>query len=94
MFNRDIDQALKLFARAISGNYMDKNWMKYQGNRNCGKAVIESINKFTKHNWFIAEQSGWNRIDMTHSNFSSEKEYTKFLLNENQKNAAKESALG
>lgn len=45
MFNRDIDQALKLFARAISGNYMDKNWMKYQGNRNCGKAVIESINK-------------------------------------------------
>jgi len=48
---------------------------------------IESINKFTKHNWFIAEQSGWNRIDMTHSNFTSEKEYTKFLLNENQKNA-------
>ena len=45
MFNRDLTQALKLFARAISGNYMDKNWMKYQGNRNCGKAVIETINK-------------------------------------------------
>ena len=45
MFNTYLEQTLKLFARAISGNYLDKNWLKYQGNRNCGKAVIENLNK-------------------------------------------------
>ncbi len=45
LFKQDVPKTLNLLARAISGNYLDKNWMKYQGNRNCGKAVFELLEK-------------------------------------------------
>ena len=45
LFKQDIPKTLHFLARAISGNYLDKNWFKYQGNRNCGKAVFELLEK-------------------------------------------------
>jgi len=36
---------LQLFARAITGNYQDKNWMSYVGNRDCGKGVLFALLK-------------------------------------------------
>lgn len=40
LFGDKTDLFLELFARAITGNYEDKNWMSYVGNRNCGKGVL------------------------------------------------------
>lgn len=40
MFGYKADIALHFLSRAIAGEYEDKNWATYLGNRNCGKGVL------------------------------------------------------
>jgi hypothetical protein len=40
MFGDKSDIALHFLSRAIAGEYEDKNWASYLGNRNCGKGVL------------------------------------------------------
>ena len=39
MYADKTDNVLHFLSRAISGNYEDKNFLLYLGNRNCGKGV-------------------------------------------------------
>jgi hypothetical protein len=39
MYGVDAELALQFLSRGISGNYEDKNFLTYIGNRNCGKGV-------------------------------------------------------
>lgn len=48
---------------------------------------LKKLNSFTKNNYTIREQWGWNRIVMTHASFQNEKDYKKYLLKENVKNS-------
>lgn len=45
LFGDKTELFLQLFARAITGNYQDKNWMSYVGNRDCGKGVLFALLK-------------------------------------------------
>jgi RNAse (barnase) inhibitor barstar len=45
LFGDKTELFLELFARAITGNYQDKNWMSYVGNRDCGKGVLFALLK-------------------------------------------------
>lgn len=48
MFGEDeTTTVLQFFARAISGNYQDKNFLSFRGNRNCGKGVLYDLFKAT-----------------------------------------------
>ena len=40
LFGKDTTKALNFLSRALSGNYEDKNWASYLGNRDCGKGVL------------------------------------------------------
>lgn len=40
LFNDKTDTALHFLSRAITGNYQDKKFATYIGNRNCGKGVL------------------------------------------------------
>ena len=40
LFGNDTNKALHYLSRGISGNYQDKNWATYTGNRDCGKGVL------------------------------------------------------
>lgn len=37
MFMENTDNVIEVFARGIAGCYYDKKWVKFTGNRNCGK---------------------------------------------------------
>ena len=39
MYGGDAELALQFLSRGVSGNYEDKNFLTYIGNRNCGKGV-------------------------------------------------------
>jgi len=43
LFGEKTDLALKFFSRAITGNYEDKNFMSYMGNRDCGKGILYAL---------------------------------------------------
>lgn len=45
LFGDKTELFLQLFARAITGNYEDKNWLSYVGNRDCGKGVLFALLK-------------------------------------------------
>ena len=47
MFGDETTKVLQFFARAISGNYQDKNFLSFRGNRNCGKGVLYDLFKAT-----------------------------------------------
>jgi hypothetical protein len=40
LFGDDTTRALNFLSRALSGNYEDKTWGTYLGNRDCGKGVL------------------------------------------------------
>ena len=40
LFGSDTTKSLHYLSRGISGNYQDKNWATYTGNRDCGKGVL------------------------------------------------------
>jgi hypothetical protein len=40
LFGNNTNKALHYLSRGISGNYQDKNWTTYTGNRDCGKGVL------------------------------------------------------
>ena len=40
LFGDNTNKALHFLSRGISGNYQDKNWATYLGNRDCGKGVL------------------------------------------------------
>jgi hypothetical protein len=46
MFGADTEKVLQFYARAISGNFEDKNFMSFSGNRNCGKGLLFDLFKF------------------------------------------------
>jgi len=46
MFGKNTDLALHFLSRAIAGEYEDKNWATYLGNRNCGKGVLYDALKY------------------------------------------------
>jgi hypothetical protein len=43
LFGDKTKLALKFFARSITGNMEDKNFMSYCGNRNCGKGILYAL---------------------------------------------------
>ena len=43
LFGEKTDLALKFFSRAITGNFEDKNFMSYMGNRDCGKGILYAL---------------------------------------------------
>jgi len=45
LFGDKTNLFLQLFSRAITGNYEDKNWLSFVGNRNCGKGVLYALSK-------------------------------------------------
>lgn len=45
MFGDETEKVLNFFARAISGNFQDKNFLSFRGNRNCGKGVLYDLFK-------------------------------------------------
>lgn len=45
LFGDKTELALKFFARAITGNVEDKNFMSYCGNRDCGKGILFALFK-------------------------------------------------
>ena len=45
MYGNNTVTALQFLSRAITGNYEDKNWASYLGNRDCGKGVQYDILK-------------------------------------------------
>ena len=46
MFDKKTDILVELLSRAITGNYEDKLWASYLGNRNCGKGVLYELLKY------------------------------------------------
>jgi hypothetical protein len=51
LFDKDVDIALHFLSRAITGNYVDKNFATYVGNRNCGKGVVFDLIAFAFENY-------------------------------------------
>jgi|688.fasta_scaffold13225_5 hypothetical protein len=45
LFGVDCEKALAFFARGVAGNFEDKAWSLYIGNRNCGKGVVDTLCK-------------------------------------------------
>lgn len=51
IFEADHEQALSSFSRGMAGHYTDKNWIMFQGNRDCGKGVLDGFFKSTFQNY-------------------------------------------
>ena len=51
IFGDDTEKALRSFSRGMAGHYTDKNWMMFQGNRDCGKGVLEGFFNGTFQNY-------------------------------------------
>jgi hypothetical protein len=51
IFENDAEKALRSFSRGMAGHYTDKNWIMFQGNRDCGKGVLDGFFKSTFQNY-------------------------------------------
>ena len=43
LFGVDCEKALRFFARGVAGEFEDKAWSLYMGNRNCGKGCVDIL---------------------------------------------------